>query len=519
MNDDSPGGRKICWEELCMGHENNEVKKLKRVLGFWPAYGAAVGLVVSGTAMFSVGNVGGTTGYATLITALIALIPMMGAAFAYGELSSMLPGSGMISDYTMSALGRFWAIFSLLSGYVLLIAADGGTQLVMGGLSMESLVGIPQPIVTGVLFLFVILVNLRGVEFYGKTEAIITVVMMIVFAALSILGFAHVGESMGALPVNADLPFLPTGGWSTVFGTVGITIWFFIGFEFACPMAEENKKPYRNIPYGLIIGLLSIYVIDVLFSWASVRYTSLDVLLNSPIPHVEAARAMMGKAGFITMSLLTVAASLTTANAYAAALPRMLYGMARENLVPRLFAKIHPKYRTPWNGIFFTGALMFITFIYITINGADVNMVLTFIMTACITWMVSYAIAMLDVLILRKRYPDFPRLWKAPFAWITLPIGIIGVAYAIWTLQPYWLYSALAMVIVAVYALVWLNYQKLPIFERTPLEEIAKEIQTRSEYLAVWDEEVTEWLNNRAKQLPNNKRMEIVTDDSTNIER
>lgn len=480
-----------------MSEHLTEQRKLKRVLGFWPAYGAAVGLVVSGTAMFSVGNVGGTTGYATFITAAIALIPMLGAAFAYGELTAMLPGGGMISDYTMPALGRFWAIFSLLSGYVLLIAADGGTQLVMGGLSVESLWGIPQPVTTAILFIFVIGVNMIGVEFYGKTEAVITVVMMVVFAILAIAGFAHVGEAFGAVPVNADMGLIPEGGWPTVFGAVGIAIWFFIGFEFACPMAEENKKPYKYIPYGLIIGLISIYIIDVLFATAAVRYTDLQVLMTSPIPHVEGAKAMLGTTGFVTMSLLTVAASLTTANAYAAALPRMLYGMARENLVPKFFANIHPKFRTPWNGIIFTGLLMFITFVYITVNGADVNTVLTFIMTACITWMISYTIAMLDVLILRVRYPDFPRLWKAPFAWVTLPIGIIGVVYAIWTLQGYLMGSVICMVIVAVYALAWMKYHKIPFFEKFPLESIVKDIRVRSEYLPVWDEAVAEWLAKR----------------------
>lgn len=71
---------------------NNKNTKLKRVLGFAPAYGAAVGLVVSGTAMFSVGAVAGEVGYATFITAFIAMIPMMMAAFAFGELTAMLPG-------------------------------------------------------------------------------------------------------------------------------------------------------------------------------------------------------------------------------------------------------------------------------------------------------------------------------------------------------------------------------------------------------------------------------------------
>lgn len=127
-------------------------QKLKRVLGFAPAFGAAVGLVVSGTAMFSVGNVAGTTGYATFLVAAIALVPMMAAAFAFGELAAMLPGGGMISDYTLPALGRFWAMFSLLSGYVLLIACDGGTQIMIGGASVESVTGIPQVAVALILF-------------------------------------------------------------------------------------------------------------------------------------------------------------------------------------------------------------------------------------------------------------------------------------------------------------------------------------------------------------------------------
>ena len=125
-------------------------KKLKRTLGFAAAYGAAVGLVVSGSAMFSVGNVGGTT-----------------AAFAYGELTSMLPGGGMISDYTVPAMGRFMGAFALLSGYLVLITCDGGTQLVMGGESMNQLCGVPSMVVTVGLAVLVVFINIFGVDFSG----------------------------------------------------------------------------------------------------------------------------------------------------------------------------------------------------------------------------------------------------------------------------------------------------------------------------------------------------------------
>lgn len=472
-------------------------KKLKRTLGFAAAYGAAVGLVVSGSAMFSVGNVGGTTGYATFITAFIALIPMMAAAFAYGELTSMLPGGGMISDYTAPALGKFCGAFALIGGYVILIACDGGTQLIMGGESMQQLCGIPQSAVTLVLIFAVVFINIFGVDFYGKSEAVITVLMMAIFAVLSFLGFFHAGEAFGAQPVNESLGLLPKGGWGTVLGSVGTAIWFFIGFEFACPMAEENKKPYRNIPYGLILGLISIYVIDCVFSAASVRYTDLHVLTTSAIPHVEAAKAMLGIPGFIIMTLLTIMASFTTANSYCAALPRMLYGMAREGMVPKVFGKINPKTRTPVFGVLFTGALMMITIVYISMNGANAGTVSSLISVACITWMVSYAIAMIDVLVLRKRYPDYPRLWKAPFAKVTLPIGIFGVIYAISTLSDYLPAAMICMVIVAAYCVIWMKTHKIKMFEPEPLENLTKDIRDRSEYLEGWDEEVTKWILGR----------------------
>ena len=73
---------------------SNEHTKLKRALGFSASYGAAVGLVVSGTAMFSVSSVAASAGHATFISAAIGMIPMMVAAFAFGELTAMIPGGG-----------------------------------------------------------------------------------------------------------------------------------------------------------------------------------------------------------------------------------------------------------------------------------------------------------------------------------------------------------------------------------------------------------------------------------------
>lgn len=473
--------------------------KLKRVLGFAPAYGASVGLVVSGTAMYSVGHVAGSTGYATFISALIAMIPMMVTAFAFGELAAMLPGGGMISDYTLPALGRFWGTFALLIGYVVLIATDGASQLILGGLSMEELAGIPQLPVTLVFFAVVLIVNILNVSFYGKIESFVTVTMMVIFAILAFSGVLGIGEAFGAKRViQSTSGFLPEGGMSTVISATGAAVWFFIGFEFACPMAEENKKPYKNIPYALIIGLLTIFLLDSVFAVAAVRYTDMTVLRESTIPQTMAARAMLGNVGYILMTMLTIMASFTTANAYIASFPRMLYGLSREGMIPKIFARINRKTRTPIVGLIFTACIILGPVLAVTAHGADTAILDSLISTACITWMISYAIAMIDVLVLRKRYPDFPRLWKAPAARITMPIGLIGVIYAIYTLREYLLGAVICMAVIAGYCFIWCKIKNIDIHKPVDIAETVNNIRERSEYLAVWDEAVDEWCKKHA---------------------
>lgn len=470
--------------------------KLRRVLGFWPAYGAAVGLVISGTAMVSVGYVAGTTGYSAILTAAIALVPMMAAAFAYGELTAMLPGGGMVSEYTMPAMGRLMSMFAVLSGYLVLISCDGGTQVVIAGLSMQSIAGIPQPITTWTLLGLVVVVNLIGVGVYGKAEAIMTISMIAIFLVVGLLGLFRVGEAAGIAEPLKNIPTFFATGTAWLSG-VGVCIWWFIGFEFACPIAEENVKPHKYIPRALWTGLLTILVLDIILVFAIIRYVPLDTLAGSAIPQIDGARAMLGGGGATFMTIITILAALTTCNAEVAALPRMLYGMAREHLVPSWFAWIHPRFRTPWVGIFFTAIIMAITIVYISIKGADINSILTLIMTACIAWLVSYSIAMIDVIVLRKKYPDYPRLWKAPGGVVSMIIGIGGAAYAIYTLPDYWLYAAIYMAVILVYCVVWLKYKKLPLLQSTPIEYLAKEIMDRSEPIVEWGPAIESWLARR----------------------
>ena len=347
------------------------------------------------------------------------------------------------------------------------------------------------------LLLLALLVNIFDVGMYGKVEGFVTIAMMLVYVVMAVVGAAGGGAAFGGAQEVVNTGLLPEGGWGAVFGSVGSAIWFFIGFEFACPMAEENKKPYKYIPYGLILGLLSIYVVDNIFILGAVKYTDMTVLATSAVPQTEASVAMLGTVGGIIMSTLTVLASFTTTNAYCAGLPRMLYGLAREGAIPAVFGKVHHKYKVPMAGICATGFLILLTTVYISAVGGTSEVISMFINVACVTWLVTYCIAMIDVLVLRKRYPDFPRLWKAPIAKVTMPIGMIGAIYAIYTLAYVVPAACVVMAIVAIYIVVWNKAHKMPINEIVPIEYMVNQVRDRSEYLAVWDEAVAEWMEKR----------------------
>ncbi len=470
--------------------------KLKRVLGFGATYGAAMGLVVSGTAMFSVTQVAGQASHAVWITGLIGLIPIICAALAFSELSAMLPGGGMISDYTSPALGRFWGTLAVLGTYVLLAAADGSTQMAMSGYSLQDVTGIPA-IVTSLVFLVLCLfINLFDVGVYGKFAGALPIGMMIAYMVLAICGALGVGESMGiAAPVGST--FLPSTGWAGVFGAVGSSIWWYIGFENCCPMAEETKEPYKVIPKALFAALITIYLIDIVFSYAALKYTDINVLLTSGVSHIDGSRAMMGTIGAVIMSTITILASFTTANSQLAALPRMFYGLARQGQLPKAFGYVHPKYRVPIYGTITCFLLMFVCTIYICAQGGTAEIMNMFINIVCVAWLGCYILAMVDVLVLRKRYPDFPRLFKVPAPKVTFTIGIIGSIYAIYTISDYILFTLAWLAVVVIFIIVWNKAHKKPINEVTKLEDAVIMIRERTEYLPVWDEAVVDWLKSR----------------------
>lgn len=466
------------------------MSKLKRKLGFWHAYATATGLVVAGSTLVTLGTSMGLTGSAFIVSTLIALVISIIIALSYAELSSILPGAGMIGDYTSVAMGKFMAIVSVLCGYFVLVATVGAAETMTAGSAVQSL--FPNVNVTLIMVLllsFFLVVNLLGVEIFGFIQVILTLIMMITLSVMGILGLFGILTVTSAKPVA----FNPAG-WGTVFQSISLSLWLFIGIEFVLPLAEEVKNPNKTIPKAMIIGLISIFIADMLFGQAIVHYIDLGTLSSSATPHIDGVAAMFGGTGKTLMVIITIFAAASSINSNFAVVPRMFYGLARDGLLPKIFAYLHPTFRTPWTAIIFVYLLFCVPLFLLKSTGEILSIL---ILSACTTWILSYIIAQVNVLILRRKYPEIDRPFKAPFTPYLQIAGILSCVYMIATIHPdpvlkrqIYAIAGGFTVSICLYAFIWLKMKKIPLFQPVPLDIKKSEIIAESEEITDCDLEI-----------------------------
>jgi APA family basic amino acid/polyamine antiporter len=314
---------------------------LHRTLGLREAVSLGVGGTIGGGIFVLVGVGGAAAGPAVLLSFGLAFVASLAIALPYAELSCRYPLAGGGYAMTRAVIGEHWGFvmgWAFWGGYIFI----SGYVTVGFGDYLADLTGLPQ--LAGSLLLIAVstAINLGGVKLSGNWQNVIIglgVIVLVVFAVVGII----------KLRPHALSPFFPAG-FSGIAAATLVTFLAFGGFDMVAAAGEEIVNPRRNLPRAIMLTLSLVLGLYLVVALATVGTLSKGQLADQA-PLAAAARALVGPAGNV---LMTVAALLTTAatgNAVLIVTSRISFAMARDGLLPGPLARISRRARVPWVAI------------------------------------------------------------------------------------------------------------------------------------------------------------------------
>ncbi|SVJ60674.1 putative amino acid/amine transport protein [Klebsiella pneumoniae] len=394
----------------------------------------------------------------------------------------MIPRAGSLSSYTEVAIGHFPAILATFSGYVVVAMFALSAELLLLDLIIGKVYpgALPPMLVAyGVLGLFTLL-NLLGIDIFARLQSALALLMMIV---LLVLGLGAVSSD------HASAQTALASGWNplgvSALALTAMAVWGFVGAEFVCPLVEETRRPERNIPRSMILGLSIIFLTIALYCFGALLCIPQAELAGDPLPHFLFANRVFGEYGQLFLVIAAITATCSTLNSSLAAIPRMLYGMAQNGQAFPQFKQLSRRARTPWVAVLFVAA---ITGLPILILGQDPDSINLLLLAAALAWLLAYIIAHVDVLALRRRYPHIARPFRTPFYPLPQLFGIAGMIYAVVHVSPtpemtgrIFASAGVVLGVVSLVAVVWIKgVMRKPLFVPEPLETAGETAQGKS---------------------------------------
>ena len=465
LNNRSVLERMFARKSIAQVQRETQTSELKRTLGKWNLLLLGVGCIIGAGIFVRTGSAAALhAGPAVLLSFVVAGIVCAFAGLCYAELSSTLPVSGSAYTYGYTTLGEFvaWIMGALLlleyglaasvvavgwGGYVVSLLADfglvippqftgpagypllkDGAPVLVDGQAVTTLFNLPA---------FLICMALSGLLVVGVSESakvnnVIVAIKVSVLTAFILVGGAIVLSNFGELSAKNWVPFIPENTGPGQFGVDGImraaSIVFFayIGFEAVSTAGQEAKDPAKDMPFGIIGSLIVctvIYMLVAAIMTLLVPYQSLNVPDPVAVVVDSFGPSWGWLAKIIKVGAIIGLTSVVLVLMYAQT--RIFYTMARDGLLPKVFSRVHPKFKTPAINTVLVGVITAVAAGFFDINVlGDMTSVGT---------LAAFAIVCLSVIYLRRAAPELPRGFTVPFYPVLPVLGIVSCLYLITT--------------------------------------------------------------------------------------
>ncbi|HSE09720.1 MAG TPA: APC family permease [Nocardioidaceae bacterium] len=356
-----------------------EQPELKRALGPRLLLLFIVGDIL-GTGVYALtGDVAGEVGGAAWAPFLVAFAVATITAFSYLELVTKYPQAAGAALYTHKAFGlhfvTFLVTFAVMSSGI--TSASTASKFFAENLAVvfDVEAGTTAVMVIALVFMALLaLINLRGVSESVKVNVVLTLVELTGLLIVILIGFYAMTQ--GNVDFSRVVVFETSGDRSTFVAiTAATSLAFFamVGFEDSVNMAEETHDPSRNFPRVMLTGLGITAFIYVLVSIAAVAVVPVGELADSETPLLEVVRAGAPGLPMDTLyPLISMFAVANTALINMLMASRLIYGMGKQDVLPRSLSAVLPGRRTPWAAIVFVTLIAFGLIIGVTqVMGED----------------------------------------------------------------------------------------------------------------------------------------------------
>jgi len=440
-------------------------KTLKRTLGVGSLIALGIGAIIgAGIFVRTAAAAGEHAGPAVTISFLIAAAGCALAGLCYAEFASMIPIAGSAYTYSYTTMGEFiaWIIgWDLVLEYALGAAtvsigwsqyfntfletffnfhipfawshspfeiSTTTTGMYAAELGTHGIVNLPAIFILLLLTLLLI----KGTAESAIVNNVIVIVKVAIVLMIIALGWQFINPAFHKpyfIPANAGSVKTNTGvvnyadtfnhGWLGVLRGASVVFFAFIGFDAVSTAAQEAKNPQKDMPKGILISLVFCTILYILFSHVLTGLVSYkDFLVQGKessvtyaISHVMTGYGWLAK--FVTIAILAGFSSVILVMLLGQT--RVFYTMSVDGLVPPVFSKLHPKFRTPYKSqwLFFVMVSVFAGFIPDSIVGDMVSIGTLF----------AFVLVCIGIMILRSTDPGLVRPFKTPLFYIVCPLG------------------------------------------------------------------------------------------------
>lgn len=411
--------------------------ELKRVMGPGLLLLFVVGDIL-GTGVYAlVGDVAAEVGGAAWLPFLVAFAVATITAFSYLELVTKYPQAAGAALYAHKAFGIHFITF--LVAFIVMCSGITSASTASRAFAANFFtgVGVEDAPKAGVLILALLFmaalaaINFRGVGESVKLNVVLTIVEITGLAIVILVGlWAFTGG--GDVDFSRVVAFETAEDKNTFLAvTAATSLAFFamVGFEDSVNMAEETKDPVKTFPKILLTGLSIAGVVYILISIVAVALVPVGDLEASDTPLVEVVKA--GAPGLPIDDILpfmTMFAVSNTALINMLMASRLIYGMARQHVLPPVLGSVHPTRRSPWVAILFTTVLAFGLITYVS-TFASSNAISILGGTTSLLLLTVFAVVNVAVLVLRRDVRQTGGHFTTPTA---LPvIGFIASLYLV----------------------------------------------------------------------------------------